>query len=216
MKKRFATLVFVMLMALGLAQGPVKAQEYNVEHPVLCNNLTTDLKLRMRELWADHSAWTSATLVAAIDNAPNTPEVLNRLLRNQDQIGAEFANIYGPQIGNEVARLLREHIIIATKVVDALKSDNKAEHQEQSKLWYRNADELAQYLSGLNPHLQENELKEMLHIHLDMVDAQAKAHIGGNWKKEIELADEGTAHLAILGDTLSAAIISQHPEKFQN
>src|SRR4051812_39888349 len=42
---------------------------------------------RMRELWADHIVYTRGFIVSASAGTSDTAEVLQRLLRNQDEIG---------------------------------------------------------------------------------------------------------------------------------
>ena len=76
---------------------------------------------------------------------------------------------------------------IAGQVVDAAKSNNKSDLDKYNKLWYKNADDIADFLSSANPNWSNSELKDMLHKHLEFVTAQAVARLNKNWKADIEL-----------------------------
>src|SRR4051812_15001708 len=65
---------------------------------------------RMRELWGDHIVYTRNFIVSASAALPDTSEVLQRLLRNQDEIGEAIKPYYGDAAGTQLASLLRNHI----------------------------------------------------------------------------------------------------------
>ena len=52
----------------------------------------------------------------------------------------------------DLAELLREHILIAVKVVDAAKSGNEKSLKKYNTEWYKNADDIALFLSKANPN----------------------------------------------------------------
>ena len=76
---------------------------------------------RMRELWSDHIVYTRGFIVSASAGAADTAEVLQRLLRNQDEIGEAIKPYYGDAAGTQLATLLREHIQLAGKALVAAK-----------------------------------------------------------------------------------------------
>ena len=76
---------------------------------------------RMRELWTDHIVYTRSFIVSASAGAADTAEVLQRLLRNQDEIGEAVKPYYGDAAGTQLASLLREHIQLAGKALVAAK-----------------------------------------------------------------------------------------------
>jgi hypothetical protein len=41
----------------------------------------------MRELWEDHIVWTRMVIVSVVDDLPDVPMAVDRLLANQDEIG---------------------------------------------------------------------------------------------------------------------------------
>ena len=76
---------------------------------------------RMRELWADHIMYTRSFIVSASAGAADTAEVLQRLLRNQDEIGEAIKPYYGDAGGTQLTSLLRNHIQLAGKALVAAK-----------------------------------------------------------------------------------------------
>ena len=172
-----------------------------------------NLKMAERKLWIDHVLWTRNFIISDLADVKDKDSVAQRLLKNQDDIGASIKPYYGEEAGNKLSKLLREHIVIAGKVVDAAKSDNKADLDKYNKLWYKNADDIADFLSGANPNLSNSELKDMLHKHLEFVTAQVVARINKNWKADVEAYDKGEDHMIKFADVLSESIVKQFPEK---
>lgn len=76
---------------------------------------------RMRELWTDHIVYTRSFIVSASASAADTSEVLQRLLRNQDEIGEAIKPYYGDAASTQLASLLRNHIQLAGKALVAAK-----------------------------------------------------------------------------------------------
>jgi hypothetical protein len=76
---------------------------------------------RMRELWTDHIVYTRSFIVSASASAADSAEVLQRLLRNQDEIGEAIKPYYGDAAGTQLASLLRNHIQLAGKALAAAK-----------------------------------------------------------------------------------------------
>jgi len=76
---------------------------------------------RMRALWSDHIIYTRQFIVSNVAALPDTSEVLQRLLRNQDEIGEAIKPYYGDAASSQLASLLRSHIQLAGKALVAAK-----------------------------------------------------------------------------------------------
>jgi hypothetical protein len=140
--------------------------------------------------------------------------VTERLLRNQDDIGNAIKPIYGDDAGKKLAALLRDHILIAADIVKAAKaSDTKAVEAGQKK-WRGNADDLAAFLSGANPHWKKADLTNMLYVHLDLTTDEVVARIKKEWAADIAAFDKGHDHMLMFSDMLTDGIVKQFPKKF--
>src|SRR5215472_7979698 len=63
----------------------------------------------MRKLWTDHVVWTRDYIVAAVGDQPDATTAANRLMKNQEDIGAAMAQFYGKAAGDQLTTLLKEH-----------------------------------------------------------------------------------------------------------
>lgn len=207
----------ITLFVLALLVVPLKtiafAQTYAKEIPV--NKATCALRMAERQLWIDHVTWTRSFIVSDIAGLEDKSAVLERLLRNQDDIGNSIKPYYGEEAGNKLAALLREHIELAGKVVDTAISGDKANFEKYNKLWYQNADQIAAFLSAANPFYSDKVIKDMLYEHLKLVTAQAVARLGKDWKADIDAYDKNEAHMIMFADILVDGIIKQFPNKFK-
>jgi len=208
MKKFFKALSVLILLTTFL---PFKS--YAIDTDIPLNNSIVNLKMDERKLWIDHVLWTRDFLISDLASLPDKDSVLERLLKNQDDIGASIKPYYGEEAGNKLSKLLREHIVIGGKVVDAAKSNNKSDLDKYNKTWYKNADDIADFLSTANPNWSNSELKDMLHKHLEFVTNQVVARINKNWKADVDAYDNGEDHMIKFADVLSNGIIKQFPEK---
>jgi hypothetical protein len=90
-------------------------------------NAKEPVRIALRKLWSDHVIWTRDYIVAAVAGAADADAAAGRLLRNQEDIGAAIAGYYGDAAGDQLTKLLKEHIMIAVDLVAAAKSgDNDA------------------------------------------------------------------------------------------
>ncbi|MFF2911634.1 glycosyltransferase [Paenibacillus sp. NPDC057934] len=173
------------------------------------------LKEDLRKLWTDHVLWTRSYIVSALAGLEDKDNTLERLLKNQQDIGDAIKPFYGEAAGNKLTELLKEHILLAGKVLEAAKAGNGADLEKYNKEWHRNADDIAKFLSSLNPNWSEKALKEMLYTHLQYVTEEVAARLGKKWDKDITVFDKNLNHMLMLADLLTEGIIKQFPERFK-
>ncbi|WP_417899739.1 glycosyltransferase [Bacillus sp. CSS-39] len=172
------------------------------------------LKGDLRKLWIDHTIWTRNYIVSALADLEDKDKVLVRLLKNQEDIGNAIKPFYGHDAGDKLTALLKDHILIAGKIVDAAKKGDQASANKHNKEWYQNADDIAKFLSNANPNWKEQDLKDLLYMHLALVTDDVVARIKKDWDADIIAFDKGEDHIIILADALSEGIMKQFPDKF--
>jgi len=182
---------------------------------ISCNKACCQLRLVQQKLWIDHISWTRSFIVSDLASLKDKDAVLERLLKNQDDIGNSFKPYYGEEIGNKLSKLLREHIEIAGQVVAAAKNNDSSNLGKYNKLWYENADQIAAFLSRINPNYQNEVLQEMLYKHLQLLTDQVVARLNADWKADIKAYDEGEEHMIMFADLLAMGIMKQFPESFK-
>lgn len=174
-----------------------------------------DVRMAMRKLWEDHTSYTHQYVVSTLAGLPDAKDVADRLLRNQQDIGDAIKPYYGDEAGDKLASLLKDHIIIATKVVKEAKAGHKKQLDAAQKEWSQNGKDIAVFLSGANPdNWNESDLESMLQKHLDILTQQVVARLHKDWKADIEASDKGSEHMLMFADVLSDGVAKQFADKF--
>jgi hypothetical protein len=169
----------------------------------------------MRRLWEDHVTWTRLAIISLTTDAPDTEATVGRLLDNQTDIGDAIKPFYGETAGQELTRLLREHILIAADLIAAAKAGDETAVTEAQSRWAANADQIAEFLASANPRSWDvDEMKAMLHEHLSLTADEALARLRGDWAADVAAYD--LIHVQALGmaDMLSGGIVEQFPARF--
>src|SRR4029078_1077488 len=167
-------------------------------------------------LWSDHTTYTRAYIGSAVAGLPDLPTVTQRLLRNQDDIGAAIKPIYGEEAGKKLAALLRDHIMIAAEITKAAKASDTKGVEAGQKKWRQNGNEIATFLAGANPMWKQAAPPALMQKHLDFVTQQVVARIKADWPGDIRAYDAGYDHMMMFADMLSDGIMQQHPKKIIN
>ncbi len=92
-----------------------------------------ELRQDMRRLWEDHITYTRNYIISSLAGLEDIEKVSERLLANQEDIGNAMKPYYGDAAGNQVAALLRVHILIATEVINAAKIGNNGDFEKANK-----------------------------------------------------------------------------------
>lgn len=215
--KKFFTVLVTLLLSFTLLMTPYKVQcaEDKSSKETCFSKSQVDLKMAERKLWSDHVLWTRNFIISDLASLEDKDAVLQRLLKNQDDIGNAIKSYYGEEAGNNLSKLLREHITIAGQVVDAAKSGNKKDLEKYNKDWYENADKISEFLSSANPNWSNKDLKDMLYKHLQLTTDEVLARLNKDWKADIAAYDKGENHMLMFADMLSNGIMKQFPEKFK-
>jgi len=195
-----------LLSPLTLAK-PSLAQE-------MTNSKVTELKLAMRKLWEEHITYTRNYIISALADLPDRDDVAGRLLKNQDDIGEAIKPYYGKEAGSKLAKLLNDHIMIATEVVKAAKAGEKKPLDSAQAKWSANGKDIAAFLSEANPNWAKKDLEDMLQKHLDLTTGEVVNRLKKDWVADIKSYDEGHEHMLMFADTLTDGIAKQFPDKF--
>ncbi|WP_342577503.1 glycosyltransferase [Psychrobacillus sp. FSL K6-2843] len=212
--KKHSLRLALLFMSIALIVSPLTTKAETGSQEQCFSQEACQLKGDLRKLWTEHVMWTRLYIVSALEGLDDQENVLARLLKNQEDIGNAFKTYYGEAAGNKLTALLKDHILIAGNVVDAAKRGNKADLEKYNKEWYKNADDIAEFLSKANPNWPKAELKEMLEMHLALITEDVTARLAKDWDASIVALDKGLNHIIQLADTLSNGVVKQFPNKF--
>jgi hypothetical protein len=219
--KRIAIAAMITIFAVmaghstTFAQGKMGMMSNKSAAYIPLTRPAVELRLTMRKLWEDHITWTRNYIISALADLEDTGKVAERLLKNQDDIGAAIQPVYGHDAGMKLASLLRDHILVAAQVVKAAKAGNGEELAAANKKWYANADDIAAFLSGANPNWSKKNLTEMLYKHLELTTGEVVSRLKKDWQADIDFYDKGHEHMLMFADALTAGIVKQFPKKFK-
>lgn len=172
-----------------------------------------ELRDDMRMLWTQHVFWTRIYLIEAIADLPSKNFTLDRLLKNQVDLGDAVKPFYGDAAGNQLTALLTTHIQQAGALVDAAKQNDMAVVQQISTDWYKNADDISNFLADANPNLPRDELKAMMRKHLDTTLVEAVARLKKDWDADVLAYDAVYDHVMMMADALTDGFIAQFPDR---
>jgi len=173
-----------------------------------------DLRLMMRKLWEDHVIWARCYIVSLAAELKDSKVTAQRIRRNQEDIGNVIKPFFGEAAGNELSKLLLEHITGGATVMKAAKAGNAALMEEAERSWYANADQIATFLSSINPYWPEKEMQDMLYEHLHLSKNEAVERLGGDYAGDIARFDEAVSQIIEISDIFSDGIVRQFPEHF--
>jgi hypothetical protein len=204
-------LVFASLLAFAWPVAtPVEAQT----HPAPEASASVKLHQAMRKLWTDHVVWTRDYIVAAVADQPDAQAAANRLMKNQEDIGAAVATYYGKAAGDKLTSLLKEHISIAVDIIKYAKAGDKASQQKADAKWHQNGEAIADFLSRANPNWPRATLVGMMNMHLATTTDEVVARLTKNWEGDVRAFDTVYDHILSMSDALADGIVKQFPEKF--
>jgi hypothetical protein len=216
-----AAFVAAAAAALALALGGGHAAEgHGDAHAEAAKQGTSAKQLAlhdgMRFLWEEHIAWTRLFIVSASHDLPDLPATTDRLLLNQKHIGNAIKPYYGRAAGNELTKLLREHITVAGDLLGAAKAGDQDAVERHSAAWYRNGNEIADFLHEANPrNWQRGEMRKMMRDHLDLTLSEAVAHLGNDNRADIRAYNRIHVQILHMADMLTDGIVAQFPQRFR-
>lgn len=181
----------------------------------MSSDKSSELRTSMRKLWEDHIVWTRMVILGIMDGVGGTDKAVDRLMKNQEDIGNAIKPIYGDDAGNMLTTLLKEHISIAGDLLNAAKSSNNTDFDAANKKWYDNADKIADFLSTANPNWQKKDMSEMMHNHLALTTEEAVARLKKDYAGDVAAYDKVHDEILAMSDGLTNGIIKQFPDKFK-
>ena len=204
---------YSFLFAITLLIASIGCDEETVSH--IHGDKFAKFNAEMRVLWSDHALWTRNVIVNVLDELPGTTEAVNRLLKNQEDIGNAIKPYYGESGGNALTELLKEHITIAADLLTAAKTGDTEGFGTANELWYQNGNDIAAFLNTANPeHYELGVWQQMMKSHLDLTMEEAVARLNKDYAADVIAYDKVYTELMMMADMLAEGIALQFPDKF--
>lgn len=172
------------------------------------------LNQTLRALWSQHVYWTRLTVNSIVGRLPDEAPTTQRLLRNPSDFAAVLEPLYGTSIAQTFQKLLTEHLTIAAELVKALQAGNNAAAADANKRWYANADQIADFLSRINPYWSRQEWQKMLYEHLQLLTKEVATRLAGRYSENVATNNEIEPQALEMADVMTFGIIQQFPAVF--
>lgn len=172
------------------------------------------LRDRLRLLWSQHVYWTRMVIMGIVFDLPDLSAANARLMQNPGDFMLLLRPFYGEANAARFAQLLTAHLSIAGELVTAAKNGDTAAAGEAERRWYRNADEIAQFLAGLNPDWSALEWQRMLYSHLAMTKAEALDMISQKYEESVAVFERIEQEALQMADHMAQGIVLQFPHSF--
>lgn len=164
---------------------------------------------QLRLLWTQHVYWTRFFIISSTADLDDLKPVTNRLLQNPKDFARLLTPIYGVKIACKLQELFTQHLLIAADLVNAAKKSEVDKVNDARKRWYKNADEIAGFLSSINQCWDTIKWKNMLYSHLQMTEQEATLRLQGNYTADIEVFDKIENEALKMANYMFCGIIKQ-------
>lgn len=168
-----------------------------------------DLRNIVRLLWSQYVVWTRFLIISKISKLGDIDIVMNRLL----ELPMDFANVlkvyYDADTVKVFEDLFREHLKLIIDYVDSVVSNDQSRAATIENDWAKNADEIATYLSKINPYLDKAVLQNLLINQLGMTKDEILRRISNQYVADIYQYDFIEYHALMIADIIWSGLISQ-------
>lgn len=175
----------------------------------------SNLLEQMNIAWMEHILWTRLFLISVAKSLADLESTKARLLQNPKTIADIFRKYYGNTIANTIERLLTEHLVIGGDLIVALKNGNQQLANELNTKWYKNADDMAEAFSRINPFYPREELRQMLYEHLRLTTNEVSNRLKKDYEADIRAFDMVQREILKMSQFFVNGIVRQFPSLFR-
>jgi hypothetical protein len=192
----------------------------------------------MRQLWSDQVVFTRQYVVAAvagrpvsevltkllgeavapIATAPGVRELVPQfsdgdaaavnLLTTMEATGKALEPYFGEDAAKELISLLRRHVLIAVDLLSAARSGHIETLKKEDERWIASADEIAGFLSSLNPAWPREVLEQHLQLLLQLTKDEVVARVAGNSRVDLRTYDAIREEAMVIADLMEEGLVN--------
>lgn len=207
-------LASVTTMTIAGAVGEaVAADQIAAATPV--PGAVVETKAALRDLWLGHIFWVRGVVFATVaKNGSAATAAEQATVANAKEIAGAIEPFYGPAASDQLFSLLAGHYGAIKEYLDAAVKQDSSSRATATEHLTANAQEIAVFLSGANPHLPKDALEELLMAHGGHHLQQIQEVQAGQFDKEAATWSAMKGHVYVIADALTDALAKQFPEKF--
>ena len=211
MNKVYQSLAAVVLGLVGLVGCDSDSRIVGEVNPPQ----VAETKQALRDLWVGHIFWVRHVV---LNNATHNPAARDaaeeEVLANSKQIAHTMTPFYGDAAAETFYSLLDLNYNAVKAYSEATVEGNRPRQEAALARLEANADDLADFLSHVNPYLQKDLVRGLIAAHsahhilqINQCKDKEYAHLGATWPMMRQ-------HVYVIADTLTTALVKQFPSKF--
>jgi hypothetical protein len=174
-----------------------------------------EMKQALRDLWVGHIFWVRLVVSNIATNDPEERDAAEKEVgANTKQIASTMTTFYGEAASEKFFSLIDINYGAVREYSEATVAGNKRQQDVALARLASNADEIADFLSHLNPYLQKDTVRGLITAHgahhvlqINQYKAKEYAHLGATWPMMRQ-------HVYVIADTMTTALAKQFPSKF--
>lgn len=203
-----AALIFALV---GLAGCDYEQRAVGDANPVR----VAEMKQTLRDLWVGHIFWVRHVVSNIATNNPEEGDAAEKeVVVNTKQIASTMTPFYGEAASEKLFSLLDINISAVREYSEATVAGNKRQQDTALTRLASNADDIADFLSHLNPYLPKDTVRGLIAAHgahhviqINQYKSKEYAHLGATWPMMRQ-------HVYVIADTMTTALAKQFPSKF--
>lgn len=211
-----ATALAIALPGLAPAAVHHEAAGATPGTPATVSVKLVDTKDALRGLWFEHIFWVRNVVVARLaGNAGAARAAEAEVVANAKAIAGAVEPFYGKAASDQLFKLLAGHWGAISEYLDATRAGSKAQQDAAFTKLTANANEIAAFLAGANPHWPVATLRGLLTAHAAHHVQQIQQLHAGQYDAEARTWAAMASHMNVIADALAEGLAAQFPAKFQ-
>jgi hypothetical protein len=211
MNKIHQSITVLVLVVVGLVGCDYEPHVVGETKPAR----VAEMRQALRDLWVGHIFWVRHVVS---NNAANNQMVRDAAEREVEANAKQIADTMTPFYGEAAAQKFLSLLDINYGAVRAyseatVAGETRRQHAALARL-ESNADDIADFLSHLNPYLQRDIVRGLIAAHsahhvlqINQYKTKDYAPLGATWPMMRQ-------HVSVIADTLTTALVKQFPSKF--
>ncbi len=170
----------------------------------------------LRGLWASHIFWVRNVDVARLSgNAAAAKAAEAEVVANAKAIAGAIEPFYGKAASDQLFKLLAGHWGAISEYLDATRAGSKERENAAFVKLGANANEIAAFLAGANPHWPVATLRGLLSAHGAHHVQQIQQLHAGQYDAEARTWAAMSEHMNVIADALADGLAAQFPDRFR-
>lgn len=169
----------------------------------------------LRDLWIGHVFWVRAVVDARFEGNEDAAKAAEQqVVANAQAIAGAIEPFYGEAASKQLFELLAGHWGAISSYLDATLAESKADQDAAFQQLVDNANAIAHFLDGANPHWPVDTVSGLLMAHGSHHVQQIQQFAAGDFAQEAETWTLMKDHMYVIADALTGGLAKQFPDRF--